>query len=50
MWLLLLFIVTFLLGILCGFAGKQFVDEKARLAATGGLDAADDIDDDFFSA
>ena len=50
MWLLLLFIVTFLLGILCGFAGKQFVDEKARLAANGKLEGVDDIDDDFFGS
>jgi hypothetical protein len=46
MWLLLLFIVTFLVGVLCGFASKQLVDEKARLAATRGLDGEDDIDDD----
>lgn len=47
MWLILLFVLIFGLGVLCGILSKQYVDEKARSAAES-LDRDGEDSDDMF--
>ena len=47
MWLILLFVLIFALGVLCGTLSKQYVDEKARSAAES-LEGGEEDSDDMF--